>query len=318
MYADADVRLQEILTSNPSLRDEWEKTFKLKKDPRITPFGAFLRKTSLDEFPQFWNVLKGDLSIVGPRPVVAEEMNKFFGSKAVKILSIRPGLTGPWQVSGRSDINCYQKRIGLDEYYVDHHSFLGDLKLILQTIPRFSFQKGLIKIPRLLLLFIYTLTLAFTLPAFFPGLHLLYFAPFLAASFYRQNKFTCLWLAILCGLLLDLFSSQTRLGFYALSYFLTVEFLYKQQRHFFEDSMTTLPLMTFLLSTTVTLIQVFLLYIFDQGIPLSWEWFVNDLFWNPLYDTIFATIAFTIPVRSFFRRPPTRESTMVQMRKERI
>lgn len=142
MYQDADQRLKSILSSNAQLRAEWEQSFKLEKDPRVTAIGAILRKTSLDELPQFWNVLKGDLSIVGPRPVVQEEMVKYFGAKAPKILSIRPGLTGPWQVSGRSDIKCYIKRVELDEYYVDHHSLLLDLKLICKTIPAIVFSKG--------------------------------------------------------------------------------------------------------------------------------------------------------------------------------
>lgn len=142
MYPDADIRLKEILKSNATLREEWEKSFKLKKDPRITPIGSFLRKTSLDELPQFWNVLKGDLSIVGPRPVVKEEVEKYLGLKAPKILSIRPGLTGPWQVSGRSNITCYKKRVELDEFYVDNHSLLLDVKLIAKTIPVMLFSKG--------------------------------------------------------------------------------------------------------------------------------------------------------------------------------
>lgn len=142
MYPDADQRLKDILASHPLLREEWEKTYKLKNDPRITPIGSFLRKTSLDELPQFWNVLKGDLSVVGPRPVVKEEIEKYFCLKANKILSIRPGLTGPWQVSGRSDIKCYQKRIQLDEYYVDNHSLLLDIKLIAKTIPAMLSSKG--------------------------------------------------------------------------------------------------------------------------------------------------------------------------------
>ena len=142
MYVDADQRLKEILASNPPLRKEWEKNYKLKNDPRVTPFGSFLRKTSLDELPQFWNVLKGDLSVVGPRPVVKEEVEKYMCIKACKILSIRPGLTGPWQVSGRSDIKCYQTRIQLDEYYVDNLSFLLDVKLIIKTIPAMLFSKG--------------------------------------------------------------------------------------------------------------------------------------------------------------------------------
>lgn len=142
MYADADKRLNEILSKNPLLKAEWEKKYKLTNDPRVTPIGSFLRKTSLDELPQFWNVLKGDLSIVGPRPVVKEEVEKYLGLKALKILSIRPGLTGIWQVSGRSDIPCYQTRIKLDEYYVDHQSFLLDIKLIAKTVPAMFSSKG--------------------------------------------------------------------------------------------------------------------------------------------------------------------------------
>jgi exopolysaccharide production protein ExoY len=142
MHSDADKRLQDLLHSNPMLREEWQKTYKLKNDPRITKIGSFLRKTSLDELPQFWNVLVGDLSVVGPRPVVQEELHKCYESKAQKILTIRPGLTGLWQVSGRSDIACYKKRIQLDEFYVDNHSMILDLKLIAKTIPAMVFSKG--------------------------------------------------------------------------------------------------------------------------------------------------------------------------------
>lgn len=141
MYADADARLEEILSRCPEKKAEWDANHKLKEDPRITKLGAFLRKTSLDELPQFWNVVKGDLSVVGPRPVVKKELLKHFGPKASKILSIRPGLTGIWQVSGRSN-TCYQERIRLDEAYVDTHSFFGDLKLIFLTIPQMIFSKG--------------------------------------------------------------------------------------------------------------------------------------------------------------------------------
>lgn len=142
MYGDADKRLKEILAANPPLRVEWERGYKLKNDPRMTPFGSFLRKTSLDELPQFWNVLKGDLSVVGPRPVVKDEITKYYHVKAYKILSIRPGLTGIWQVSGRSDVQSYEKRIMMDEYYVDNQSFLLDMKLIAKTIPAMVFFKG--------------------------------------------------------------------------------------------------------------------------------------------------------------------------------
>jgi len=142
MYPNADQRLKDILATHPHLQEEWEINYKLKKDPRITPLGTFLRKTSLDELPQFWNVLKGDLSVVGPRPVVRDEIAKYYHVKAHKILSIRPGLTGIWQVSGRSDIQSYDKRIQLDEYYVNNHSFLLDMKLIAKTVPAMFFSKG--------------------------------------------------------------------------------------------------------------------------------------------------------------------------------
>lgn len=141
MYTDADTRLEELLRSDPALADEWFRAFKLKNDPRVTPLGRLLRKSSLDELPQFWNVLKGDLSIVGPRPVIQEEINNHFGVKAYKILSIRPGLTGLWQVSGRSDTS-YETRIKLDEKYVDDHSLFLDLKLIFKTIPCMIRSKG--------------------------------------------------------------------------------------------------------------------------------------------------------------------------------
>ncbi len=141
MYPDADTRLKDILNQNQKLRDEWEHSQKLKNDPRVTPLGNFLRKTSLDELPQFWNVLRGDLSIVGPRPVVESELTKHFGVKAGKILSIRPGITGLWQVSGRNDTS-YSKRVSMDEKYVDNHSITLDLKLIAKTLPSMIKSKG--------------------------------------------------------------------------------------------------------------------------------------------------------------------------------
>lgn len=141
MYADADEKLQTILANDPVKQQEWQNYHKLQNDPRITPIGKFLRRTSLDEFPQFWNVLKGDLSVVGPRPVVYEEIVRHYGSKAYKILSIRPGLTGIWQVSGRANTG-YAKRILLDEQYVDTRSFAMDIKIIMQTIPTMINAKG--------------------------------------------------------------------------------------------------------------------------------------------------------------------------------
>ncbi len=141
MYPDAEKRLREILKQCPERKKEWDASHKLKNDPRVTPIGAFLRKTSLDELPQFWNVLKGDLSVVGPRPVVDDELKVHFGPKAEKILSIRPGITGLWQVSGRSD-TCYTTRVMLDEKYVDNRSLMLDIKLIAKTIPSMIFSKG--------------------------------------------------------------------------------------------------------------------------------------------------------------------------------
>lgn len=141
MYKDADARLENLLKNTPEAKEEWEKTFKLKSDPRITPLGNFLRRTSLDEFPQFFNVLMGDLSVVGPRPIVEEEASKFYGKKALEILSIRPGLTGLWQVSGRSNTS-YRERISMDLTYLKTRSLGLDLKLIAQTIPAMISSKG--------------------------------------------------------------------------------------------------------------------------------------------------------------------------------
>lgn len=141
MYADAPERLHSLLSMRADLKEEWEKSQKLKNDPRVTPLGKLLRKTSLDEFPQFWNVLKGDLSVVGPRPVVEKELQTHFGSKGPLIVSVRPGVTGLWQVSGRSNTS-YAERILLDETYINTQSFLLDLKLIIKTLPAVIFSKG--------------------------------------------------------------------------------------------------------------------------------------------------------------------------------
>jgi len=134
MYSNAEERLDEILERNPEARKEWEKTFKLKEDPRVTPLGRFLRKTSLDELPQIFNVLKGDMSIVGPRPVTKEELEKFYKDKAKYYLSVKPGITGYWQVEGRSDIDNYKKRVEMDVWYIKNQSIFLDLKILLKTI----------------------------------------------------------------------------------------------------------------------------------------------------------------------------------------
>jgi len=149
MYKKADILLHKLLKQNDTLNYEWKNFQKLKKDPRITPFGQFLRKTSLDELPQFINVLKGDLSIVGPRPFVLigpkqsfhKEIKMYLGEKTEKILSIRPGITGLWQISGRSEITI-KERLLLEEQYIDNQSFWMDLNLMLKTIPIIFFPKG--------------------------------------------------------------------------------------------------------------------------------------------------------------------------------
>jgi len=132
MVSNADEILIQMMETSPQFKQEFQNSFKLKKDPRITTIGKFLRITSLDEFPQFWNVLKGDMSVVGPRPLVAEELPKY-GCHINQILTIRPGITGLWQVSGRNDIP-YPRRVQIDLYYVKFKSFWLDLWIILKTV----------------------------------------------------------------------------------------------------------------------------------------------------------------------------------------
>jgi len=140
MCLDAEKKLQELL-ADPKIKAEWETYYKIKNDPRIHAIGRLLRKTSLDEFPQFWNVLKGDLSVVGPRPVTEEEVHKYFGAKAAKILSVRPGLTGIWQTSGRS-LLTFEERLELEESYIDQQSLALDIRIICKTIPAIFSAKG--------------------------------------------------------------------------------------------------------------------------------------------------------------------------------
>ena len=116
----------------PEQKKEWETNFKLEHDPRVTKIGHFLRKTSIDELPQLYNILAGQLSVVGPRPVTKEEIEKY-GKNKDKILSVTPGLTGWWACNGRSNID-YQERMELELYYVDHASLFLDLKIILKTV----------------------------------------------------------------------------------------------------------------------------------------------------------------------------------------
>jgi lipopolysaccharide/colanic/teichoic acid biosynthesis glycosyltransferase len=140
MINGADQVLEDYLNSCPISRAEYEASFKLKDDPRITRIGKFLRTTSLDELPQFWNVLVGDMSVVGPRPLVQAELIKY-GSAISKVLSVRPGIAGLWQVSGRNDIP-YSKRVQIDASYVRMMSLSLDIKLIYKTILVVVFPKG--------------------------------------------------------------------------------------------------------------------------------------------------------------------------------
>lgn len=131
MVVDADTALRHHLATNREAAREWEETQKLKRDPRITPLGASLRKTSIDELPQLFNILKGEMSLVGPRPIVTDEVPKY-GDCIEHYLRARPGLTGAWQVSGRNDVD-YATRVALDRHYVENWKFRHDLAIIAKT-----------------------------------------------------------------------------------------------------------------------------------------------------------------------------------------
>ncbi len=132
MVADSKERLEELLESDPAIRTEWEANHKLKDDPRVTKIGKILRKLSLDELPQLINVLKGEMSLVGPRPIVEAEIEKY-GENFGRIFSVKPGITGMWQVSGRSDTD-YAERIAYDTYYMQSWSIWLDLWILYKTI----------------------------------------------------------------------------------------------------------------------------------------------------------------------------------------
>lgn len=133
MVADGDAVLAEHLAANPDQAAEWEATRKLHNDPRVTPLGAVLRQTSIDELPQLLNVLLGHMSLVGPRPVTPDELS-YYGATVSAYLAARPGLTGLWQVSGRSDLS-YAERVAIDEQYFENQSLLLDMWIIMRTVP---------------------------------------------------------------------------------------------------------------------------------------------------------------------------------------
>jgi Undecaprenyl-phosphate galactose phosphotransferase WbaP len=132
MVQNADQILQTYLENSPELKSEWLATHKLKQDPRVTRIGAILRKLSLDELPQLWNIIIGDMSLVGPRPIVDAEVEKY-GKCFDLYIKVRPGLTGLWQVSGRND-TTYERRVELDEYYVLNRSLRLDLQILWKTV----------------------------------------------------------------------------------------------------------------------------------------------------------------------------------------
>ena len=140
MQVDAERRLKEYLARNPEARQEWKAHHKLKNDPRITPVGQFLRRTSLDELPQLFNVLIGHMSIVGPRPIVEAEVEKYQENFAIYAAG-RPGLTGLWQVKGRNT-TTYEQRVAYDVEYLRNWSFFRDIRIILVTVAHVIEGKG--------------------------------------------------------------------------------------------------------------------------------------------------------------------------------
>jgi undecaprenyl-phosphate galactose phosphotransferase len=132
MHMDAERKLRELLAQDPALQEEWSREFKLRNDPRVTDVGQLLRRTSLDELPQLFNVIRGDMSLVGPRPVVQDELCRY-GEDVDYFLMVRPGMTGLWQVSGRNDVG-YDARVYLDTWYVKNWSLWYDIAILFKTI----------------------------------------------------------------------------------------------------------------------------------------------------------------------------------------
>lgn len=140
MVKDAPLVLERMLAQDPELRKEFNAGFKLRNDPRVTFIGKVIRRTSLDELPQLWNVVRGDLSLVGPRPVVRDELVKY-GVHASTLLSVRPGLTGLWQVSGRNSLT-YDERVRLDVEYIEHRSVWLNVKILVRTVLQMLYPFG--------------------------------------------------------------------------------------------------------------------------------------------------------------------------------
>lgn len=141
MYQDAQERLEKLLETDPKIREEWEMNFKLKEDPRVTKIGSIMRKTSLDELPQIFNVLKGEMNFVGPRPVIQQEIDQYYKEDAEYYLMVKPGITGLWQVSGRSDTD-YNFRVATDKWYVSNWSLWLDIVILLKTVKTVLKREG--------------------------------------------------------------------------------------------------------------------------------------------------------------------------------
>ncbi len=140
MVPDAEKVLQELLGSNQEIREEYQNTYKIRNDPRITRFGRLLRRTSLDELPQILNVIRGEMSWVGPRDILDREL-EMYGEFADQFVTVKPGVTGLWQVSGRSKLP-YSERVRLDLYYIEHASLFLDLQILSRTVPVVLFGDG--------------------------------------------------------------------------------------------------------------------------------------------------------------------------------
>jgi len=141
MQRNADRLLADLLENNPAIARQWYTNFKLDPDPRITPIGRILRKTSLDELPQLFNVLRGEMSLVGPRPVVADELERYYGKDVFYYTLVRPGMTGLWQISGRST-TTYERRVFLDSWYVRNWTLWTDLVIFFNTVPSVLSRDG--------------------------------------------------------------------------------------------------------------------------------------------------------------------------------
>jgi len=137
---DAEARLAAYLADDPEANREWRLDHKLRHDPRITPLGAYLRRSSLDELPQVLNVIRGEMNLVGPRPIVPDEIARY-GTRFKYYCQQKPGITGLWQVSGRNDVS-YRRRVAMDTIYAKSRSVVGDLKILALTLPAVLLRKG--------------------------------------------------------------------------------------------------------------------------------------------------------------------------------